>query len=80
METVSLAIASVYLYWSGGVGKFEFVFIRGLPGVYLSLRFCVKAVSMSWGKTTTWVALDSRRPLTPVPLQMEEGNKLQFME
>ena len=30
----------------------------------------VKTVSMSRGKTTTWVALDSHRPLTHVPLHI----------
>ena len=63
----------------GRVGKFKFIFVRWLH--VATTLFCpefvyryvswVKAVSMSRGKITTRVALDSHRPLTHVPLQVK---------
>ena len=80
METVSLAIASVYLYWSGGVGKFEFVFIRWFTRSLFIITFlrqgCVNVLRQNNNMSRSRFAsfFDS------CAATKEEGNKLQFME
>ena len=63
----TLSVASVYLYWSGKVGKFKFGLVRRLHVAVIlfcsefiySYIACILTILILRGKITTWFELSS---------------------